>query len=612
MAKVRASSGPLTVVAYRGDAKTLLAFDLATEDSRHQLAGFTIKIEPAGVTPYFLQNDLRYETPGDHAQDPTESAFSTINAPIHKFRWVHVPGSVHQGLKPAYGLYTYTVTPRYFDASSSMLPLDSSKSASVQIDVAPFESGKLALGFTRGFTQSQAFVRHFGLKTPIRPRDAELQFDTSALAGTNAQGQRFSFADQYEWLGYTARTRVFDLLSAVEADPSLKIDIFAYDLNEPDIIGLLLKVGASGQARIILDNAALHHSATKPKAEDQFEQLFATAAGAGAIKRGHFGRYAHDKVFVVSDANGPQRVLAGSANFSVTGLYVNSNHILVFDDADVAKVYGDVFEEAWSDGVHQAAFAGSALATQTFQLGGAGGVPPTSITFSPHDAAFASQVLNTIVARIQQEASVADGKGCVLFAVMELDGGPNNPVYDALTALHESQSVFSYGISDNPDGIALYPLGSKEGVLVTGKPVNTQLPPPFNQVPNIGGIGHQVHHKFVVCGFNGADPTVFCGSSNLALGGEKANGDNLITIKDDDVATVFSIEAVALVDHFNFLDSTAQGPKGDKAALKQAAPAVKQQAAVSAGWFLGTSDAWSHKYFDPHDLHFVDRELFAG
>ena len=104
---------------------------------------------------------------------------------------------------------------------------------------------------------------------------------------------------------------------------------------------------------------------------------------------------------------------------------------------------------------------------------------------------------------------------------------------------------------------------------------------------------------------------MFCGSSNLALGGEKANGDNLITIKDDDVATVFAIEAVALVDHFNFLDSTAQGPKGDKAALKQAPPAVKQQAAVSAGWFLGTSDAWAHKYFDPHDLHFVDRELFV-
>ena len=65
------------------------------------------------------------------------------------------------------------------------------------------------------------------------------------------------------------------------------------------------------------------------------------------------------------------------------------------------------------------------------------------------------------------------------------------------------------------------PKKSKSGVRhVTGKPINTRLPPPFNQVPNIGGVGHQVHHKFIVCGFNGPDPVVYCGSSNLALKGE--------------------------------------------------------------------------------------------
>jgi phosphatidylserine/phosphatidylglycerophosphate/cardiolipin synthase-like enzyme len=612
MSKVRANKGPMTVVAYRGDAKTLLAFDLQSESAREGLAGFTVQIAPPGVTPYFLQNNLRYERPGDHAQDPQEPSFSTINSPIHKFRWVHVPGTVHQGLKPVYGKYTYTVTPRYFDANGSMLALDKSKSVSVEIDVAPFKTGNLALGFTRGFTQSQAFVRHFGLKTPIRPKDAELQFDTKQLAGTNATGDRFSFADQYEWLGFTARTQIFDLLNAVKANAALKVDIFAYDLNEPDLVGLLLALGKAKQARIILDNAALHHSAAKPKAEDEFEKLFANAAGAGAIKRGHFGRYSHDKIFIVRDQNGPVRVLTGSTNFSVTGLYVNSNHVLVFDDSTVAKKYAEVFEEAWNDNVQAADFVRSSLATQIFQLGGAGGVPQMEVAFSPHEPAFARQVLDGIVSRVQKEAKVADGKGSVLFAVMELDGGPDNPVYDALNALHKESTVFSYGISDNPDGIALYPVGAKTGVLVTGKPVNTQLPPPFNQVPNIGGIGHQVHHKFIVCGFNGADPTVFCGSSNLALGGEKVNGDNLLTIRDEDVAAAFAIEALALVDHFNFLDSVAKGPKAVAASAKHAPPAVKQQAAVSAGWFLGTSDAWAHKYFDPHELHSTDRELFAG
>ena len=71
---------------------------------------------------------------------------------------------------------------------------------------------------------------------------------------------------------------------------------------------------------------------------------------------------------------------------------------------------------------------------------------------------------------------------------------------------------------------------------------------------------------------------------------------------------MFTIEALALVDHFNFLDRAAAGPK---AKMTKKPSADKQHAAVSAGWFLSTSDAWAKKYFDRSDLHFVDRELFA-
>ena len=39
--------------------------------------------------------------------------------------------------------------------------------------------------------------------------------------------------------------------------------------------------------------------------------------------------------------------------------------------------------------------------------------------------------------------------------------------------------------------------------------------------------------------------------------------------------------------------------------------AYGQAAAVAAGWFLGTSDQWADKYFDPNDLHYLDRRLFG-
>jgi len=233
--------------------------------------------------------------------------------------------------------------------------------------------------------------------------------------------------------------------------------------------------------------------------------------------------------------------------------------------------------------------------------------PDTEITFSPHTETVATQILNNVTKRIAAEGSKSKSAGSVLFAVMQIDQG-KSPVYDALNALHENQKIFSYGISDGPKGIFLHKPGKKTGVLVTGKPVKTQLPPPFNQVPNIGGIGHQVHHKFVVCGFNGDDAVVYCGSSNLAVGGETLNGDNLLAIHDSNVATAFAIEALALVDHFAFLDRCAQGAKGK---APKTPPALKRQAAVSAGWFLSTDDKWTDPYFDPKDLHYVDRQLFG-
>jgi hypothetical protein len=93
-------------------------------------------------------------------------------------------------------------------------------------------------------------------------------------------------------------------------------------------------------------------------------------------------------------------------------------------------------------------------------------------------------------------------------------------------------------------------------VLVTGKPSQVMLPPPFDQVPS--PPGHEIHDKFVVCGLNGPDPVVYCGSSNLAGGGEQANGDNLLEIHDADVVTAFAIEALLLVDHYAFLDRFAK------------------------------------------------------
>jgi hypothetical protein len=95
----------------------------------------------------------------------------------------------------------------------------------------------------------------------------------------------------------------------------------------------------------------------------------------------------------------------------------------------------------------------------------------------------------------------------------------------------------------------------------------------------------------------------------MALGSEENNGDNLLAIRDGDIATAFAIEALSLVDHFDFLDRTSKGPKAKKT---KKPPALKQNAAAAAGWFLSTDDKWAAKFFDPKDLHSVDRQLFGS
>ena len=55
--------------------------------------------------------------------------------------------------------------------------------------------------------------------------------------------------------------------------------------------------------------------------------------------------------------------------------------------------------------------------------------------------------------------------------------------------------------------------------------------------------------------------------------------------------------------------SAAKGKVSGGKVAKQ--PQVKQQAAVAHAMFLYTDDAWSLRYFDQNDMHFLEREVFG-
>jgi hypothetical protein len=85
---------------------------------------------------------------------------------------------------------------------------------------------------------------------------------------------------------------------------------------------------------------------------------------------------------------------------------------------------------------------------------------------------------------------------------------------------------------------------------------------------------------------------VFTGSSNLADGGEQANGDNLIAIYDRAIATMYGVEAIRLVDHFQFRASL-QKAKAKPLVLKS------------------DKEKWWAPFYNTKDIKNTERLLFV-
>ena len=153
--------------------------------------------------------------------------------------------------------------------------------------------------------------------------------------------------------------------------------------------------------------------------------------------------------------------------------------------------------------------------------------------------------------------------------------------------------MFSYGMTQSVKGFTVYKPG-QPGVLVPFAALIKNVPPPFNQ-EFAGGPGQVIHDKFIVIDFNDKNPVVFTGSSNLAEGGEQSSGDNLLAIHDARVAEVFAVEAIRLVDHYQFR-AAAQ-------AATQVHPLMLSP--------CGSPKKWWARDYDSDDMYNVQRELFA-
>ncbi|HEY2722304.1 MAG TPA: phospholipase D-like domain-containing protein [Chitinophagaceae bacterium] len=577
----------VTVKAYQGDHMTLLAFDLDSDLNTEDFVGFSIQYQtPSGKT-FFIPNMINFK--GD------DKLVGSDEAPIQKFRWLHVPGSVHQTLNQTeYGDYIYFVTPRYYDkAGDSIKALDTSLTVDVTIPVGEFKHELLEFAFTRSYVNSQAYKYRFGSDADIIPTGDWL-FDTNQHFTTN-NGQSYTYEQLYEYLGFTARQKILDVLHEALNDTNITLEMFTYDFNEPVIAKICLQLAKEGRIKIISDDYIAKSKDKKTGKEKEeghglpdapetsfFEMFNKAKTGNADIIRHHFTRYQHNKQIIFSKQwKNPYKVLTGSTNFSITGICVNANHVAIFDNSEIAAEYSKIFNAVWTD-AGMKGFKTSDSASKPFS--GKVGQTKYSITFSPHQPAYAAKVLDDLATEIK------NAKHSVLFSVMQISGAGGN-VMPALKEIKNDTNIFSYGVTDaiEKNEIELYRPGRRNGILVNAQAITTILPPPFNREDTFQA--HKIHHKFVVVDFNTANGKVYFGSSNLALGGEENNGDNLICITDPAITTVFAIEALRLVDHFHF----------------RALKFTSDDAII-----LRKDNVWAKPYYDDVDIKSIDRKLFVS
>ncbi|MEH3138786.1 MAG: phospholipase D-like domain-containing protein [Mycobacterium kyogaense] len=562
---------------WRGESMCLLGFDV--DDPEPDFVGFAVQYREPGQTVFKnLRNRLAFD-----AKDYVDGNrnFETTKAPLQTFRWVHFPW------EPRAGTYTYRVTKMHMPSDGL---LRKGLMIELPIDLNPVTIDNFVdIGFARNFASSQAFgskCKDLGINDPneILPNKPEegLGFaEQRSKIAANPKG------DIYKWLGFEAYRLLFGFLDWAIADTSVTVDAMAYDLNEAEIVARLEQLGP--RLRMIIDDSKGHGG--RVTAESRAARLLRKSTGSqDAIHRGHFRNLQHNKILIAKRNGVPIRVLGGSTNFSYRGLYIQANNMYVFNDGGIAAKFSEMFDLAF-DSMDD--FTGEELSKKWHEEDPAG-QKPVRLCFSPHT--HPDLALSPVGGAIDQATS------SVFYSFAFMSQTKTGDVREALDRLIP-KPLFSYGVVNTRGGMKIQKPSGETG-LVDFAYLADHAPEPFKSEWS-GGKGINIHHKFVVVDFDKPGAKVFTGSSNFSPSGENNNGDHMVVIEDQRIATAYAIEALRVFDHLNFRNrmKDAVDPKkpiDPLVLLKPVAFAPKMQ-----------KEPWFAKYYEPGSQRERDRLTFA-
>jgi phosphatidylserine/phosphatidylglycerophosphate/cardiolipin synthase-like enzyme len=577
----RNAAALFTLKLHRGDGMCLLAMNWKNDKPTKDFVGFAIEYrEPGGNKFFTLKNRLSF--PGTDGKIDGDR-LPTLLAPIQKFRWVHFPRNADLA-----GDFTYRVTPVFMNDRDE-LSYGEAQTADIQLARETYP-GQLNVTFTRGFVSSQAFVGRYVPEGQNPDETVRTLLPGKAEEGLSFVPTHRNAFEAYHWMGFEARDAILRLLDEAIADKSAQVRVVAYDLNEPEVVARLEKLGK--RLRIIIDDDGGHGKA-KSAESAAASRLEKTAA---FVKRQHMGKLQHNKTIVVK-GNKVKACVCGSTNFSWRGFYVQNNNALILRGANPVKTFMAAYD-AYEANNDASGFGKTGSARwNDLKLKGL----RAQVGFSPRSGGNA--VLDAIADDIANNTTSS-----LFFSLAFLYQTPG-AIRNAIRKIQKDAKVFSYGISDHAVqglsddgdsaggvGVALQKPDTRV-TLVYPEEIAKNIPAPFKREP-AGGGGTRMHHKFIVLDFDKPTARVYLGSFNFSEAADVKNGENLLVIHDRRVAVSYMIEALRIFDHYHFRVAQADAKHASKSLQLKKPP----RKAGERAW-------WVEDYTNKRKI--LDRELFS-
>lgn len=558
-----------TMKLHRGDGMLLLGMNWKNGQPPLDFVGFAIEYkEPGGDRFFALKNRLSF---GGHTGEINPNILTTRLSPIQKFRWVHFPRNADLP-----GLFTYRVTPVFMNKKEE-LSYGDFQEAVIELRRETYPN-QLNVCFTRGFVSSQAFVSRFGNDE----NTIATLLPAKAANGLDFKPTHPKKEEAYTWMGFEARQAILDLLDEAINDADAEVKIVAYDLNEPEMVSRIQKLGT--RVQVIGDDSKDHGK--KGSAENEAQGLISKTAGATNMIRQHMGSLQHNKFIVV---NGPivKAAIGGSTNFSWRGFFVQSNNAVIVRGETAIQPFLNAFELYFTTKKNSTvAFSNSnAAILQDLGLEGI----DVKVTFSPHSANNA--LLQTIA------NDISDNTNSNLFFSLAFLYETEGPIRDAIKQIKDDNTLFTYGLSDKRVGGLDITVPDDKVLVVNPANLKKNVPEPFKTEAS-GGTGTRMHHKFIVIDFNKPTARVYTGSYNFSSPADISNGENLWVIRDRRIAVSYMVQALSMFDHYHFRVLQEAAKNAKKNLLLAKAPTA-----------LGQKPWWEDDYTNARKI--LDRELFS-